>query len=183
MIRSCLKSLLDETAPVTRKSQFSLLIRFRRAGLLMFPTTCSWDAEGHFPVDKLRAAAELGFGGIYVKDDVGGCGMGRLDAAVVFEALAYGDVSVTAYLTIHNMVCGIIDKYGTEEQRRQYLPDLVAMKTLASYCLTEPGTCAPFICCFDISTTLPPPPSSTPGSKGIARPSTQAPGAMQRPCG
>jgi alkylation response protein AidB-like acyl-CoA dehydrogenase len=107
--------------------------------------SCSWDADGYFPIDTIRAAAKLGFGGIYVNDDVGGCSLGRLDAALVFEALAQGDVSVTAYLTIHNMVCGIIDKYGTEAQRQHYLPDLVAMNTLASYCLTEPGD--PFIGC------------------------------------
>ncbi len=105
--------------------------------------SCSWDADGYFPIDTLRSAAKLGFGGIYVSDDVGGCSLGRLDAALVFEALAHGDVSVTAYLTIHNMVCGIIDKYGTETQRHHYLPDLVNMNTLASYCLTEPGD--PFI--------------------------------------
>lgn len=99
----------------------------------------SWDATSHFPIDALRAAAELGFGGIYVRDDVGGCGMGRLDAAVVFEALAYGDVSVTAYLTIHNMVCYMIDTFGSDEQRARLLPGLVRMDSLASYCLTEPG--------------------------------------------
>eukprot|EP00951_Prasinocladus_malaysianus_P025246 scaffold220725_cov48-Prasinocladus_malaysianus.AAC.2 len=113
-----------------------------KANLLVYGVplhTYRWDFEGHFPVDKLRAAAELGFGGIYVKEDVGGCGMGRLDAAVVFEALSYGDVSVTAYLTIHNMVCYMLDAFGSEEQRQKYLPGLVTMDKLASYCLTEPG--------------------------------------------
>jgi len=104
------------------------------------PFAASWDAEGHFPIDTLRAAAQLGFGGMYVRDDVGGCGMGRMDAAVVFEALAYGDVSVTAYLTIHNMVCYMIDKFGSPEQRRHFLPQLVSMENIASYCLTEPGS-------------------------------------------
>eukprot|EP00873_Tetraselmis_striata_P037913 jgi/Tetstr1/458177/TSEL_044668.t1 len=104
------------------------------------PFAATWDATSHFPIDALRAAAELGFGGIYVRDDVGGCGMGRLDAAVVFEALAYGDVSVTAYLTIHNMVCYMIDTFGSDEQRARLLPGLVRMDSLASYCLTEPGS-------------------------------------------
>ncbi|DBA74997.1 hypothetical protein WJX77_001642 [Trebouxia sp. C0004] len=111
---------------------------FARKELL--PFAARWDVEKHFPVDKLRAAAELGFGGILVSDDVGGSALGRADAAVIFEALAYGDISVTAYLTIHNMVANCIDKFGTQEQRQQYLPQLTCMETLASYCLSEPGS-------------------------------------------
>lgn len=104
------------------------------------PFSTAWDREHHFPVDTLRRAAELGFGGIYVSEDVGGSGLGRLDAALVFEALAWGDVPVTAYLSIHNMVGAVIDKYGTKAQRSNYLPRLVSMEALSSYCLTEPGS-------------------------------------------
>ena len=103
------------------------------------PHAARWDAEHHFPVDALRAAAALGFGGMYVADDVGGSGLGRADAAVIFEALAYGDVSVTAYLSIHNMVAGIIDAWGSAAQRQRFLPPLCSMTSFASYCLTEPG--------------------------------------------
>lgn len=104
------------------------------------PHSARWDSEHHFPIDALKQAASLGFAGLYVKEDVGGSGLGRLDASVVFEALSYGDVPVTAYLTIHNMVAAAIDIYGSEALRQHYLPGLVSMDLLASYCLTEPGS-------------------------------------------
>ncbi|KAL4517780.1 hypothetical protein Ndes2526A_g02159 [Nannochloris sp. 'desiccata'] len=104
------------------------------------PQSAQWDAEHHFPVGVLQEAAALGFGGIYVSEDVGGSGLGRADAAVIFEALSYGDVPVTAYLSIHNMVAGVIDKWGNPEQRDAYVPCLSTMEKLASYCLTEPGS-------------------------------------------
>lgn len=111
---------------------------FARKALL--PFSAQWDAEHHFPIDTLREAAALGFGGLYVADDVGGSGLGRLDAAIIFEALSYGDVPVTAYLSIHNMVASVVDRYGSDEQRRAFLPRLTSMDSLASYCLTEPGS-------------------------------------------
>ncbi|CAK0786185.1 Isobutyryl-CoA dehydrogenase, mitochondrial [Coccomyxa viridis] len=111
---------------------------FARKELL--PHASEWDEKKHFPIDTLRAAAELGFGGLYIREDVGGSALGRADAAVIFEELAYGDVTTTAYLTIHNMVSHCIDRYGTEKQRQQYLPHLVTMDKLASYCLTEPNS-------------------------------------------
>ncbi len=104
------------------------------------PGAALWDEEKHFPVEVLRRAAELGFAGVYVQEEHGGAGLGRLDAALLFEELAYGDVSTTAFLTIHNMVAWIIDRYGSPEVRARYVPRLVAMDRLASYCLTEPGS-------------------------------------------
>eukprot|EP00884_Botryococcus_braunii_P007492 jgi/Botrbrau1/16744/Bobra.0277s0002.2 len=104
------------------------------------PFSAVWDEKKIFDLDTLREAAQLGFGAVYVRDDVGGTGLGRADAAVIFEALAYGDISLTAYLTIHNMVSWVIDRYGSEEQRQAYLPRLATMEILASYCLTEPGS-------------------------------------------
>ena len=104
------------------------------------PHSSRWDAEHHFPVDVIREAAGLGFGGLYVSEHVGGSALGRADAAIIFEALSYGDVPVTAYLTIHNMVAGVLDKWCTEEQRQAFLPPLCSMDHLASYCLTEPGS-------------------------------------------
>lgn len=103
------------------------------------PHAIEWDEKKHFPVDVLRAAAELGMGGLYVKDDVGGSGLTRLQTVLVCEALATGCPSVAAYLSIHNMVCGMIDRFGDEALRRKFLPRLVTMEHLASYCLTEPG--------------------------------------------
>ncbi|HEX5859911.1 MAG TPA: acyl-CoA dehydrogenase family protein [Microbacterium sp.] len=103
------------------------------------PNAARWDAEKHFPVDTLREAGEIGLGGIYVGEDVGGSGLSRLDAVAIFEELAKGDVTIAAYISIHNMVAWMIDAYGDLEQRRRWLPRLVTMEDLGSYCLTEPG--------------------------------------------
>lgn len=104
------------------------------------PHAVRWDQEKHFPVDTLRAAAALGMAGIYVRDDFGGSGLARLDAALIFEALAAGCPSIAAYLSIHNMVAWMVDAFGSPEQRQRWLPGLTAMELLGSYCLTEPGS-------------------------------------------
>jgi butyryl-CoA dehydrogenase len=104
------------------------------------PFALKWDEDKHFPVETIREAATLGMGGIYVRDDVGGSGLTRLDAALVFEALAQGCPTVSAYISIHNMAAWMIDAYGSIDQRTRYLPKLCSMQTLASYCLTEPGS-------------------------------------------
>eukprot|EP00656_Telonema_subtile_P050422 TRINITY_DN6521_c0_g1_i3.p1 TRINITY_DN6521_c0_g1~~TRINITY_DN6521_c0_g1_i3.p1 ORF type:complete len:212 (-),score=45.42 TRINITY_DN6521_c0_g1_i3:61-696(-) len=120
-------------------------LAFREAALdfsmaEMYPHAAKWDENHEFPKDVLLQAAEMGFGGVYVSEDVGGTGLGRLDAAVIFEALAQGCTSTTAYITIHNMCAGMIDKFGNDEQRNKWLPGMCTMETLASYCLTEPGS-------------------------------------------
>lgn len=104
------------------------------------PYAKEWDEAGFFPVETLRKAASLGLAGIYIREDVGGTNLSRLDAALIFEELSGGCVSTAAYLSIHNMACGIIDRYGTEEQRQRWLPKLTTMDYLASYCLTEPNS-------------------------------------------
>ncbi|MDP1600123.1 isobutyryl-CoA dehydrogenase [Phenylobacterium sp.] len=104
------------------------------------PHSARWDEEKHFPKDVLRQAAQMGFAGIYIGEDVGGAGLTRLDASIVFEALSYGDVSVAAYLTIHNMASWMIDRFGDDQLRQRYLPSLTSMELIASYCLTEPGS-------------------------------------------
>ncbi|MDP2260212.1 MAG: isobutyryl-CoA dehydrogenase [Caulobacter sp.] len=104
------------------------------------PHSAKWDEERHFPVDVMRAAAGLGFAGIYVQDDVGGSALSRLDASIIFEALSYGDVPTAAYLTIHNMASWMIDRFASEDLRARYLPRLTTMELIASYCLTEPGS-------------------------------------------
>ena len=106
----------------------------------MAPFADDWDANSHFPVDTLKAAAALGFGGIYVRDDVGGSGLSRLDAAVIFEELSKGCTSTAAFISIHNMASWMIDTYGNPEQRARWLPGLCTMAAIASYCLTEPGS-------------------------------------------
>jgi len=103
------------------------------------PYSAQWDAEAHFPVDVMRKAAALGFASIYVREDVGGSGLGRLDAAIIFEALSKGDVSTAAFMSIHNMASWMIDRFGSETLRAKYLPRLTRMDLIASYCLTEPG--------------------------------------------
>jgi alkylation response protein AidB-like acyl-CoA dehydrogenase len=106
----------------------------------MAPNAARWDEEKIFPVDTLRRAAELGFAAIYVRDDVGGAGLGRLDAAIIFEELARGCPSTAAYISIHNMVTWMIDRFGDDAQRRRFIPDLASMKRLGSYALTEPDS-------------------------------------------
>jgi len=102
------------------------------------PNAIAWDEAGHFPVAEMREAAALGMAGIYVGEDVGGSGLSRLAAALIFEALATGCPTVAAYLSIHNMIGWMIDAYGSDEQRKKWLPPLCKMDVLASYCLTEP---------------------------------------------
>jgi alkylation response protein AidB-like acyl-CoA dehydrogenase len=103
------------------------------------PHSAHWDEHKVFPVEVMRKAAELGFAAMYVREDVGGTGLGRLDASLVFEALSYGDVAVTAFLSIHNMCAWMVDRFGSEELRQRYAPKLATMELIASYCLTEPG--------------------------------------------
>src|SRR3954464_14973682 len=103
------------------------------------PHAVEWDEQKHFPVAEMREAAALGMGGVYIREDVGGSGLTRLDAALIFEALAMGCPTVSAYISIHNMAAWMIDRFGSDEQRRRFLPGLVTMQQLASYCLTEPG--------------------------------------------
>lgn len=105
----------------------------------MAPHAAAWDEGAIFPVEALRAAAALGFAGLYVRDDVGGTGAGRLDAAIVFEELAAACPSTAAYISIHNMAAWMIDAFGADELRRRVLPDLTTMVKFAAYCLTEPG--------------------------------------------
>jgi alkylation response protein AidB-like acyl-CoA dehydrogenase len=106
----------------------------------MMPHARDWDENETFPVETLRKAAELGFGGIYVKDDVGGSALSRLDATIIFEELAQGCTSTAAYISIHNMAAWMIDAFGGEMQRKHFLPKLCSMEHFASYCLTEPGS-------------------------------------------
>jgi alkylation response protein AidB-like acyl-CoA dehydrogenase len=103
------------------------------------PHAQRWDEDRHFPVDVMREAAGLGMAALYVREESGGAGLSRLDAAVVFEALATGCPTVSAFLSIHNMVAWMIDRYGDDAQRTAWLPSLITMEKIASYALTEPG--------------------------------------------
>lgn len=104
------------------------------------PHAADWDRDHFFPVDTIRKAAELGFGAIYVSEESGGAGLGRLEAALVMEAMAYGCPSTSAFISIHNMVSWMIDSVGSPDLKARYLPSLVTMEHFASYCLTEPGS-------------------------------------------
>ena len=104
------------------------------------PRALEWDEKKHFPVDVIRETAALGMAAIYVREDVGGSALSRLDAALIFEALATGCPAISAFISIHNMCAWMIDSFGSEQQRHKFLPRLVRMERLASYCLTEPGS-------------------------------------------
>jgi acyl-CoA dehydrogenase len=104
------------------------------------PFAAEWDEKSHYPVDAWKAAGELGFGAIYVSEESGGTGLGRLEAALIMEAMAYGCPATSAFISIHNMAAWMIDCFGSAELKARYLPDLVSMEKIASYCLTEPGS-------------------------------------------
>jgi alkylation response protein AidB-like acyl-CoA dehydrogenase len=106
----------------------------------MMPHARQWDEDEIFPVEALRRAAALGFAGIYVKENVGGSALSRLDSALIFEELAQGCTSTAAYMSIHNMAAWMIDGFGSTELRKKFLPRLCTMEHFASYCLTEPGS-------------------------------------------
>src|SRR5947207_679306 len=106
----------------------------------MMPHARDWDEGEIFPVECMRKAAALGFGGIYVKEDIGGSALSRLDAALIFEELAQGCTSTAAYISIHNMAAWMIDAFGGADVRKRYLPKLCTMQHFASYCLTEPDS-------------------------------------------
>src|ERR1700677_4633694 len=103
------------------------------------PHAVRWDEEKYFPVEVMREAAALGIGGVYIREDVGGSALTRFDAALIFEALAQGCPTVSAFISIHNMASWMIDAFGSDAQRQKWLPKLCTMELLASYCLTEPG--------------------------------------------
>lgn len=102
------------------------------------PMADSWDEQGHFPVDILKETAQLGMAGMVAKEDIGGAQLTRLDAALIFEQLATGCIATSAYLSIHNMVTSLVDRYASPELRAIWGPQLTSMQVIGSYCLTEP---------------------------------------------
>ncbi|MDP5279040.1 acyl-CoA dehydrogenase family protein [Sphingomonas sp. DG1-23] len=104
------------------------------------PHAAEWDEKHLFPRDTIRAAAELGFASIYVSEESGGIGLGRLEAALIMEAMAYGCPSTSAFISIHNMASWMIDTFGSQAVKDKYLPSLITMERIASYCLTEPSS-------------------------------------------
>jgi alkylation response protein AidB-like acyl-CoA dehydrogenase len=104
------------------------------------PHAAEWDEKHIFPRDTIKAAAELGFAAIYVSEEAGGIGLGRMESALIMEAMAYGCPSTSAFISIHNMAAWMLDAFGSAELKARFLPDLVTMDKLASYCLTEPSS-------------------------------------------
>jgi alkylation response protein AidB-like acyl-CoA dehydrogenase len=104
------------------------------------PHAAEWDEKHIFPRDTIKAAAELGFASIYVSEEAGGIALGRLEAALIMEAMAYGCPSTSAFISIHNMASWMIDRFGSRDVKDNYLPALITMDKIASYCLTEPGS-------------------------------------------
>lgn len=104
------------------------------------PHAQTWEADGTIPKELWPQLAELGFGGLYVSEDIGGSGLTRLDATLVFEALSMACPSVAAFLSIHNMCAKMIDKFASDDVKQQFMPKVLSMETVLSYCLTEPGS-------------------------------------------
>ncbi|XP_037123859.1 isobutyryl-CoA dehydrogenase, mitochondrial [Syngnathus acus] len=138
--RRGIASCIDPSHGLTDEQKEFQKVAFDFAANEMAPHMAEWDQKEVFPVETMRKAAQLGFGGIYVQPDVGGSGLSRLDTSVIFEALSTGCVSTTAYISIHNMCAWMIDSFGSEEQRQKFCPQLCSMEKFASYCLTEPGS-------------------------------------------
>ena len=128
------------TAPLSDEQVIIREMAGRFAQEQLRPHSSAWDEASHFPVDVIKSAAELGFAGIYLSDEHGGSGLTRLDAVLIFEQLSHGDVSTAAFISIHNMASWMIEKFGKDEQRAEWLPQLTSMELIASYCLTEPGS-------------------------------------------
>ncbi len=104
------------------------------------PFAAKWDEDHHFPREVIKAAGQLGFGAIYISEEQGGIGLGRLEAALIMEAMSYGCAATSAFVSIHNMASYMIDSFGSDDLKSRYLPQLVGMDKVASYCLTEPGS-------------------------------------------
>ena len=104
------------------------------------PHAAEWDEKHIFPRETIKKAAELGFAAIYVSEESGGIGLGRLESALIMEAMAYGCPSTSAFISIHNMATWMIDRFGSDAVKKAYLPQLVGMDKMASYCLTEPSS-------------------------------------------
>lgn len=106
----------------------------------LLPNAHEWDLNKHFPKDVFKKVADMGFAGIYTNEEHGGSGLGRLEASLVFEGLATGDIGFSSYLSIHNMCVWMVDSFANEDQKKQWLPSLYSMDRFASYCLTEPDS-------------------------------------------
>lgn len=128
-----------------RKEYYNLARSF--ADNELRPYASKWDRECTFPVETFRKFADVGFSGMLVRENIGGTALKRADIMPIIEGLATGCVSTTALLTIHNANALVIDKYGSEVQRQKWLPSLLSVDKLVSFCLTEPGTVHTFYCC------------------------------------
>src|ERR671920_2470696 len=97
------------------------------------PHAAEWDEKHIFPRETIKAAAELGFGAIYVSEESGGIGLGRLESALIMEAMAYGCPSTSAFISIHNMASWMIDRFGSADVKQKYLPSMITMEKMGSY--------------------------------------------------
>jgi len=104
------------------------------------PHAAEWDEKHFFPRDVIKQSADLGFGGIYISEESGGIGLGRLESAIIMEAMAYGCPATSSFISIHNMASWMIDCFGSQTLKDKYLPDLIPMEKISSYCLTEPSS-------------------------------------------
>lgn len=132
-------TLIDPTIDLTPEQIHLQAVAYQFAINEFRPNMRLWDETETFPHDKLRKSAELGFGGLYTPTEYGGSGLSRLDTSIVIEALSQGCVSTTALLSIHNMVCWMVSKFGNEQQKKNIVPQLASMEKIGAYCLTEPN--------------------------------------------
>ena len=128
---------MDFTVTEEQSAIFDMAYAFGQENIAPFAR--KWESDGTIPKDLWPKIGELGFGGLYVSEDVGGSGLGRLESTIVFEALSMACPSVAAFLSIHNMCAKMLDSFASDELKSRILPDVVSLNTVLSYCLTEPG--------------------------------------------
>ncbi|MBV1925816.1 MAG: acyl-CoA dehydrogenase family protein [Rhodobacteraceae bacterium] len=128
---------MDFTVTEEQSAIFDMAYAFGQENIAPFAR--KWESDGTIPKDLWPKIGELGFGGLYVSEDVGGSGLGRLESTMVFEALSMACPSVAAFLSIHNMCAKMLDSFASDELKSRILPDVVSLNTVLSYCLTEPG--------------------------------------------
>lgn len=139
-LSTVISTVLDPTVGLTDDQLTYYHLAKTFADRELRPDAKVWDSNSKFPQATFKKFASVGFGGFLVNEDMGGSQLTRLNSVILIEALATGCVSLTSMLTIHNACANLIDKFGSESQRQQWVPQLCSLEIMASFCLTEPGT-------------------------------------------
>ena len=133
-------SLLVNDLELTEEQKMIQQTAYDFAREELLPHAAEWDQQKFFPKETMRKAAELGFGAIYTSEQYGGCDLSRVEASLIFEGLASGCPTTSAYMSIHNMTSYMIDSFANDELKKEWLPQMSTLEWFSSYCLTEPNS-------------------------------------------